>query len=135
MFSVNSGTRARKVLALARQALQVECGLKEPAYIRDLGYLAELVALDPFASVERSSVYERCVSFLHSESITLPALPLASKRRDVEVLRFTRSEALSVSRKVGNTAGSPNAFLEKLLGSPATTRNWNTVVRLVEKYA
>ncbi|UUZ67811.1 DUF1697 domain-containing protein [Polaromonas sp. P1(28)-13] len=135
VFSVNSSTRARKVLALACQALQAECGLKEPAYMRDLDYLADLVALDPFASVERSSVFERCVSFLHPESVTLPALPLESKRRDVEVLRFTDSEALSVSRKVGNTPGSPNAFLEKLLGSPVTTRNWNTVVRLVEKYA
>jgi len=41
---------------------------------------------------------------------------------------------LSVSRWVGLSAGSPNAWLERVLREPATTRNWRTVVRLVEKY-
>ena len=41
----------------------------------------------------------------------------------------------SVVRVVGRSPGSPNAFLEKLLGLPATTRVWNTVVRLVDKHA
>lgn len=135
VFSVKTSLGADKVLALACLALQAECGLKEPAYIRRVDYLAELVALDPFAAADRSSVYECCVSFLHSEIATLPAVPLESKRGDVEVLRFTSSEALSLSRKVGQSPGSPNAFLEKLFGLPATTRNWNTVVRLVAKYA
>lgn len=135
VYTVRSGTRARKVLAGACEALQSECGLEEPAYVRTVDYLAELVALDPFASVDRSSAYQCCVSFLDSKSAALPAVPLQSKRRDVEILRLTDAEALSVSRKIGNTAGSPNAFLEKLLGSLTTTRNWNTVVRLVKKHA
>jgi uncharacterized protein (DUF1697 family) len=135
VFAARNKTQARKVLALASEALHAECGLKEPAYFRDLGHLAELVALDPFAAVERSSVYEVCVSFLDPKRITLPALPLVSRRGDVEVLRFTKGEALSVCRKIGNTPGSPNAFLEKLLGAPATTRAWNTVVRLVERHS
>jgi uncharacterized protein (DUF1697 family) len=135
VFSVRPSTRARKVLAGACQALQIECGLKEPAFVRTVDYLAELVALDPFASVDLGSADQFCVSFLASEGPALPVTPLESKRRDVEILRFTDAEALSVSRKVGNTAGSPNAFLERLLGSPATTRNWNTVVRLVQKHA
>jgi len=39
-----------------------------------------------------------------------------------------------VSRIIGRSQGSPNAFLEKLLGLPTTTRAWNTVVRLVDKH-
>ena len=97
-------------------------------------YLAGLVALDPFASIERSSVHECCVSFL-PQGIALPAVPLESRRGDVEVFRGTGTEAWSLSRKVGNTPGSPNAFLEKLLGQPVTTRAWNTVVRLVGRHA
>jgi hypothetical protein len=75
------------------------------------------------------------VSFLDLKGLPIPEVPLESKRRDVEILRFTDAEALSVSRKIGTTAGSPNAFLENLLGSLAATRNWNTVVRLVQRHA
>lgn len=134
IFTVNSSARAAKVLSLAQQSLQAECGLTEPGYIRSLDYLAGLAALDPFAAVKRDQVYECCVSFLHANSIAPATLPLETKRRDVEILHFTGSEALSVSRKIGKSPGSPNAFLEKLLGLPATTRSWNTLLRLLQKY-
>ena len=134
VFAVAFGIEPHDVLAAAHRTLQVECGLREPAYIRAVDYLVGLVALDPFAFVERSSVHECCVSFM-PHGVTLPALPLESSRGDVEVFRSTGTEALSLSRKVGTTPGSPNAFLEKLLGSPVTTRAWNTVVRLVQRHA
>lgn len=135
VFTVGAGSRARTVFARAREVLRSTCGLKEPGYIRTVEYLAALVALNPFAAVEPGSVYACCVSFLHPESGQLAELPLASKRRDVQILQCTGSEALSVSLKIGNTPGSPNAFLEKRLGLPVTTRNWNTVVRLVQRHS
>jgi uncharacterized protein (DUF1697 family) len=135
VFEARNKTQARKLLAQAREALAAECGLREPAFLRSIDHLAELVALDPFAGVDRGSVYEVCVSFLDAKHVALPALPLVSQRQDVEVLHATEGEAFSISRVVGNTPGSPNAFLEKLLGAPASTRAWNTIVRLVEKHA
>jgi len=135
VFDAPPGIRARKILVAAHQNLQIECGLKEPAYVRTVKHLAELVALEPFASLERASVYEFCVSFLPPQEVTLLALPMKSKRQDVELLRSTGTEVLSVSRKIGNTPGSPNAYLEKLLDAAVTTRAWNTVVRLVQRHA
>jgi uncharacterized protein (DUF1697 family) len=134
VFEVGAGRRARQVLAAARRELRACCGLVEPVFIRRVSDLAELVAQDPFAAVDPDSVYERCVSFLHPEVLLPAAVPAASRRGDVEVLCLTATEALCVSRKVGNTPGSPNAFLERLLGLPATTRSWNTVRRLVGKH-
>jgi hypothetical protein len=49
-------------------------------------------------------------------------------------LRITEGEVFSLSRKIGKSPGSPNAFLEKHLGFPTSTRKWNTIVRLVQKY-
>ena len=134
VFTVVSGNKARRVLAAARDLLRATCGPKEPAYIRSVEYLSELVALDPFAKVESGSGYDCCASFLHPQSSMLGPLPLESKRRDVQVLHFTGTEALSVSLKIGNTPGSPNAFLERSLGLPVTTRNWRTIVRVVERH-
>jgi uncharacterized protein (DUF1697 family) len=134
VFEARNKTAARKVLAQASQTMAGECGLREPGFLRSVEHLAGLVDLDPFAHVDRESVYEVCITFLDAKHPALPALPLASRREDVVLLSATEGEVFSVSRVVGNTPGSPNAFLEKLLGTPASTRAWNTVVRLVARY-
>jgi len=134
VFDVAASDRARKILAAAHRTLQAECGLKEPAYLRTVEQLAGLVALMPFASVERDAVYECCISFLPPEDVALPALPMSSKRADVELISTTGTEVFSVSRKIGNTPGSPNAFLEKLILPPhfrtRPIRNVAPVVRV-----
>jgi len=133
VYSASPAT-AEQVLARAVDLLRHRCGLKEPAFVRTVDYLAALVATDPFAGIDRASVYEFCVSFLYSPEVAPPALPLASPRNDVELIAVTPAEVLSLSRKLGASPGSPNAFLEKHLGSPLTTRAWNTIARLVRKH-
>jgi len=133
VYSASPAT-AQQVLARAVGLLERRCGLKEPAFVRTIDYLAALVATDPFAGIDRASVYEFCVSFLHSPQVTPPTLPLASPTRNVELVAVTPAEVLSLSRKFGASPGSPNAFLEKRLGSPLTTRAWNTIARLVRKH-
>ena len=135
VFEARNKTAARRVLAQASQIMAAECGLREPGFLRSVDHLAGLVASDPFAGVDRAGVYEVCITFLGAKRPALPALPLVSKREDVEVLGATAGEAFSLSRVVGSTPGSPNAFLERLLGTPSSTRAWNTVVRLVDKHA
>ena len=136
VFTTRSGSQSQRVFNGACEILRRTCGLKEPGYIRTIDYLTQLIALDPFVEIESNSVHTCCASFLHATNgLSALQLPLESKRRDVKVLQLTHSEAFSVSIKVGNTPGSPNAFLEKLLGLPVTTRSWNTVVRLVQKHA
>jgi uncharacterized protein (DUF1697 family) len=140
VFSARARASPQRLLQRASQLLEANCGLVEPGFIRSLPELVRLSALDPFAAVDRSTVYACCVSFLPPDvqlpgTLPLITLPLMSSRGDVEVLRFTNGEALTLSRKIGKSPGSPNAFLEKLLSLPATTRSWNTVTRLVGKFA
>jgi uncharacterized protein (DUF1697 family) len=135
VFTTRPRANPSKLLAAAAKRLHGVCGLVEPGFLRTLSYLHELVALQPFAAVDATPDDQCCATFLHADVTTFPSVPLASRRADVEVLQFTASEALSISRKVGNTPGSPNALLEKHFAIPATTRNWNTVVRLVQKHA
>lgn len=135
VFSAPTDTAAQQVLQIARRLMHTSCGLGEPAFLRRVSYLAELVALDPFAGVQRDAVYECCVSFLSPHIVGIAGgAPPELERKGVEILNFTDSEAFSLSRLVGRSPGSPNALLEKVLGLPATTRAWNTVVRLVDKH-
>jgi hypothetical protein len=85
--------------------------------------------------VARDRVYECCVTFLHPKAALPPDAVRRSARGDVELVDARADAVLSLVHVVGRSPGSPNAFLEKLLGLPATTRAWNTIVRLVDKHA
>ena len=134
VFTLASGTRPRAVAARACDALRAACGMREPVFVRSVAELQALVASDPFAGQVAEGRDACCISFLGAPRKPLPALPFATARGDLELLRADDTHVLSVSRWVGASAGSPNAWLERQLGEPATTRNWGTVVRLVEKY-
>ena len=135
VFSLAPGTRARAVAARACEAMAATCGLREPVFVRAVDDLRALVASDPFAGQVAEGRDACCISFLGAPRRPLPPLPLVTARRDLELLCEDGPHVLSVSRWVGRSAGSPNAWLERTLGEPATTRNWRTVVRLVEKYS
>lgn len=133
-FSVAPDESADEVLSRACGLLAERCGLKEPAFLRGMGALAALVARDPFAGFDQDAVYGCYATFLHPDATVADGTTLRSTKGDVDVLRLTGTEALSVVYQLGASPGSPNALLEKRLGLPATTRAWNTVVRLVARH-
>lgn len=135
VFDTPAGLRPRALAGRACALLRERCGLREPVFVRSVAALAALVADAPFAGVPLAEGDAHCVSFVAASRIALPALPFTNPRGDVALLAATDGEVLSLSRRLGVSAGSPNALLEKLLGVPATTRTWRTVVRLVEKFA
>ena len=60
-------------------------------------------------------------------------LPLVDSKEALEVVAVADLEVFVVSRQKKNGFyGFPNAFVEKTLGVPATSRNWSTVKKLVE---
>ncbi len=135
VFTPARGTRPRAIAARACEAMRASCGMKEPVFVRSVDELRSLVAEDPFAGQVAQGRDACCISFLGAPARSMPALPFVTPRGDLALLRTDDTHVLSVSRWVGSSAGSPNAWLERTLGEPATTRNWRTVVRLVEKYA
>lgn len=133
-FDAASVQDAARVLARAQRQLQQRAGLQEPAFLREMAWLADLVAARPFEGVEQAGLYGCYASFLHRDAVVPLDAVLKTPRGEVEVVCTSGLEVFSVARQIGKSPGSPNAFLEKLLDLPATTRAWNTVVRLVEKH-
>lgn len=134
VFEAPSKRRAAQVMKQAQALLNQANGFEEPAFLRSLDELAALVHSDPFAGLDRASVYEFCITFLHPK-FTLPdPAPKANARGDVQVLACTPTELLTTALKLGASPGSPNLFAEKTFGLPASSRAWNTVVRLVQKH-
>jgi uncharacterized protein (DUF1697 family) len=134
VFEAGNTALANQVLQQALALLAQQCGLREPAFLRSLAQLARQVQREPFGGVKPGSVYACCISFLAPRRAGYAIAPLASSRGDVQLLDCFGADVFSVCHKLGNTIGSPNALVEKTLGLPASTRNWNTVLRLLDKH-
>ena len=106
-------------------------GFSEPMYVRSLSRLQTLTELEPFAAAP-SDINEQCITFL-SAPIEIE-LPLTSARGDVEVFRMESLDVFSVTRSIAGRSGYATALLEGKFNLQATTRNWNTILRLVRRY-
>jgi uncharacterized protein (DUF1697 family) len=92
----------------------------------------DLAASEPFPE---SKDLRRLVSAMSRQPGTPPRLPLcqpAGDRWEVKVVGVSGVFALSLWRRLGKSFVDPNAVVEKGFGVRATTRNWNTIVKICE---
>ena len=92
--------------------------------------IAELAASDPFRS---SSDLKGFVSILERAPARLPGLPLcrpAGERWETRTFAVSGRFALSHWRRLGKNLVDLNGVVEKGFGLRATTRNWNTIVKI-----
>jgi uncharacterized protein (DUF1697 family) len=117
------------------QRVRVEiCNLlgHEPGiYFRTLRELQSMVKGAPFQGLEAEPGIKLCVVFLSQKPRSTPQFPLVSLPEAVEAVGMKNLAVFVVSRRKKNGFyGFPNAFIEKQLGVPATSRNWSTVLAL-----
>ena len=116
----------------AEQSLHEVIGHHEPIFIRSLSYLAKQIEMNPFRELPFDDVYERCVSFAKHPLGALP-LPIATAREDAVAFARYEDDIYSVTRLLKGRTGTVGKVLERTLGSPVTTRNWNTIEFIVRK--
>jgi uncharacterized protein (DUF1697 family) len=96
--------------------------------------IMNLVARDPFAGQPSGENITRFVSVLAKQPHALPALPLSLPSEESWLLkviavqgRFVLGVYLRQMKAIGYLGK-----IEKILGVPATTRNWNTIEKIVK---
>ena len=97
-------------------------------FIRTMPDIEKIIAKNPFKKLPSEA--KPYVTFI-SEAVKLK-LPLFSANKDVEVFRMINNNLFSFSHKVKGKRGFPNTFIEKQLKIKATTRNWETVKKILE---
>jgi uncharacterized protein (DUF1697 family) len=117
--------------SLVERAIAKTLGRHEPIFVRSVARLAELAAGDPFAGYRTDDVHERCVTFLPGDRRWDRALPMASRRTDVSLVAAEGPEVFSVTRLISGRPGTPGTLIEREIGAPVTTRNWNTIERIL----
>jgi uncharacterized protein (DUF1697 family) len=135
VFHAATAEDAEAVLNRTLALLAPACGFAEPACVRPLAHVCNLASSPALDHVAGEDVFETCVSFACNGSVPAAlAVPSRSPRGDVECVAATGTEVFCVSRVVGRTPGSPNAYLEARLGVPFTSRSPGTLRRIAARF-
>ncbi|MGD0340494.1 MAG: DUF1697 domain-containing protein [Bacteroidales bacterium] len=114
--------------------IQKIIGRNEDVFIRDLDYLKTIKANNYFlGNTTIENIHERCITFAANKIKYSFLLPLYSKRKDVELFKILGSEAYSVTRLIDGRTSSAGKIIEEELDIRVTTRNWNTINKIIDK--
>jgi len=104
-----------------------------PVVLQTIDELRDILRVGPFKKIKPSAGVMMCVTLLVAEPKASPKLPFKSAIENLEVLAIKNQVAFILCRRKKNGMFSfPNNFFEKEFGVTATTRQWNTIVRIVD---
>lgn len=83
------------------------------------------------ATRPRCVISELEATFTENSVATLK-LPIISPRQDAYIFASEGTDLFSVTRLIDGRGGNVNRVIEKSLLCAATTRNWNTIERIVK---
>ncbi len=122
-----------EVLRTLRKKLCRLLGAEPGILLRSLEEVAQLTERDPFQSFKAERDVKFYVAFLAAEPPVKPRFPLLLPKEGLEAFDMSGREVFIVSRRnPSGFYGFPNNFIEKELGVSATSRNWNTVTKIVK---
>jgi uncharacterized protein (DUF1697 family) len=115
------------------QSLIKKFGFAIPVIVRSQEKIKQLVEDSPFKHIEVTKDVRLYVTFLAETPKTSLKIPYESEDKALRILRVSNSEVCSlvVLSAIKGTLDLMG-FIEKEFGKNVTTRNWNTVVKLVE---
>lgn len=129
----SAGTEAQITKRVERDLMDW-LGYPVATMVRPWSELEALAASNPFKGVSRQRDAKLYVAFLWEPPTKQPRLPRVSPKEGLRLFRIAGREAFMVAeRLVDGGFGVPNLALEKELGVPATTRNWNTILRMLNQ--
>jgi uncharacterized protein (DUF1697 family) len=117
-----------------RAAISKKLPFKCEIMICPAGDIVKLASKDPFARERSGTDITRFVSVLHKRPRDLPALPLSLPTDGDWLLKIIGIQdrfVVGVYRRQMK-AISYLGKIEKLLSVPATTRNWNTILKVAQ---
>lgn len=100
-------------------------------FLRDSFEIEEMVESEPFKGRESNSAKLYVTLISHKTPLDI-VLPLKSLHADVEVFLLKDGNVFSQAYLRKGRYGAPNKLVESKFKLPATTRNWNTIMGLLD---
>lgn len=127
--SANAAALAGKIEEKLKRTFGFEIG----TIVRTVEKLQELADSSPFKKIKVTPETRLYVTFLAEKPTSKLKIPYSTPEKDFQILRVTSTEVCSVLTL------SPNrrtvdlmSILEKEFGKKVTTRNWNTIARVLK---
>lgn len=117
-------------------ALRARWGFEIPVALVTVDGLRGALANDPFGGKSAAEHVKLYLAVLFAPPAREPSLPnfTPTKEGDVEILRRDGMLVFTAGYEKDGRFGFPNAAVEKLYGVPATTRNSNTIEKLLQQH-
>ena len=132
LFETSQTNRAALTKKIEKKLLTA-FGHDVPVVLQTIDELKGILKAKLFEKIKPSGDVMMCVTFLAAEPKDSPELPLQSAIENLEVLAIKNRAAFILCRRKKNGWFSfPNNFFEKEFGVTATTRQWNTISRIVD---
>lgn len=125
--------RADALVKNIEEKLKLVFGHEIGVLLRSVEELQDLAGHNPFKKIKVTPQTRLYVTFLSQKPKARLKIPHESSRKDFRILRVSDREVCSVltlSPSWGTT--DLMAVLEKEFGKKITTRNWNTITRMLE---
>lgn len=116
------------------QAIARQLGFTTTAIVRTQAQLQTLVAANPFKNLEHNRTTYLLVTFLKRPAQLGFTLPYKPPGKAFTVLTAVDTALCSVSDVTVTKTPDLMTWLEKELGKDITSRTWNTVQRIVQKF-
>lgn len=128
--SANADTLVKRIEEKLEQTFGHEIG----TIVRTLEELQDLADLDPFKGIKVTPRTRLFVTFLSEKPKTRLKIPYVSPDKSFRILRLTDRDVCSVLTPGRQWAKNLRQMdiLEKEFGKKVTTRNWNTIVRVLK---
>lgn len=114
-------------------ALKARFGFDVPSIVLPMYELINIYASEPFDSVEMTSDIRRYVTFSSAELTHTISAPWTSPDSSFRILTLAPHMIISVLDLAKNKTPAAMKMLEDIYGKEITTRNWNTIERIMKK--
>lgn len=133
--SVDSHLRSEEAVARKMEAaIKDSTDLNAEVFVRTREYVEQMVKNNPFGKTKRDEKTVLYVQFLSKNPpIGVPSKLKCVNKGEAELIGLRDNIAYIISRKKGTQFGHPD--LEKQFKLRATSRNWNTILRMVKNPA
>jgi len=122
-------TLSKKVAEKLKETFGFEIGV----IVRTIDEIQQLSDSNPFKGIKVTPQTRLYITFLSEKSKSSLKIPYESADKNFKILRVTTSEICSVLTLTPNSKTVELMdILEKEFGKKVTTRNWNTIIRLIK---
>lgn len=123
-----------KIIKRIEKELNKYFGESVLVFLRTFAEIEAIVKYNPFAKIKIAHSTKLYVSFIGNEFNKKPKLPLVSAKKDVEVIAIKNCEVYCITVEINGRFGFPNNFVEDYFGVASTSRNWNTITKIVSAF-